>query len=80
MEGYPGLVVHGPLTAILLLQLLAEHAPNAVVKEFSYNAVGPLFDTASFRLCGRIDGHTATLWVMDNRDAVALSAQAELSA
>jgi len=80
VEGYPGLVVHGPLTAILLLQLLAEHAPNAVVKEFSYSAVGPLFDTASFRLCGRIDEHTATLWAMDNRDAVALSAQAELSA
>lgn len=80
VEGYPGLVVHGPLTATLLLQLLAEHVPNAVVKDFSYNAVGPLFDTASFRLCGRIDGHTATLWAMDNHDALALSAQAELSA
>lgn len=80
VEGYPGLVVHGPLTATLLLQLLVERVPNVVVKEFSYQAVGPLFDTASIQLCGRIDGHTATLWALDNRNCVALSAKAELAA
>ena len=75
-EGYPGLVVHGPLVATLLLQLLAENNPDAVVREFSYTAVGPLFDTSDFRLCGRVDGSAATLWAVDRRNSLALTAQA----
>ena len=75
-EGYPGLVVHGPLVATLLLQLLAENNRDAAVREFSYTAVGPLFDTSDFRLCGRVDGSAATLWAVDRRNSLALTAQA----
>ena len=77
-EGYPGLVVHGPLSATLLLQLLIENVPEAVVTDFSYTAVSPLFDTSGFRICGRVDGHTATLWAVDNNDTLSLTAKAEL--
>jgi len=78
-EGYPGLVVHGPLTVTLLLELPAENNPAAVVSEFSYTAVGPLFDTGDFHLCGRIDGSSATLWAMNLSGALAVKAQAVLS-
>ena len=34
VEGYPGLIVHGPLIATLLLDLLRRHAPDAVFDAF----------------------------------------------
>ena len=51
-EGYPGLVVHGPLIAILLLDLLRREAPDRDLAEFDYQALAPLFDTAPFTLAG----------------------------
>jgi 3-methylfumaryl-CoA hydratase len=50
-EGYPGLVVHGPLTAILLLQLVRENTSRRVTA-FSFRSRAPLFDLAPFRLIG----------------------------
>ncbi len=43
VEGYPGLVVHGPLVATLLLDLAREIAPRAPVGRFAFRALGPLF-------------------------------------
>ena len=48
-EGYPGLVVHGPLTAILLMELVRQNQGQRV-QEFSFRGVEPLFDLAPFRL------------------------------
>lgn len=48
-EGYPGLVVHGPLTAILLLQLAQEITARSITS-FSFRSRGPLFDLSPFRL------------------------------
>lgn len=42
-EGYPGLVVHGPLTATLLVRLAAR-AAKAQPSAFSFRAVSPAFD------------------------------------
>src|SRR5690348_3326252 len=52
VEGYPGLVVHGPLIASLLADLLRRSLPNAVVAGLSFRAMSPLFDTAPFTVCG----------------------------
>ena len=49
VEGYPGLVVHGPLTAVLLLQLV-RHATPRPVTAFSFRGVAPLFDLGPLRL------------------------------
>ena len=49
VEGYPGLVVHGPLTAVLLLQLVRQHTQRPVVG-FSFRGVAPLFDLGPVRL------------------------------
>jgi 3-methylfumaryl-CoA hydratase len=66
-EGYPGLVVHGPLLATLLMDLLLSNNPGATVTQFSFRAVRPVFDTAPFYLCGRLgeDGKTVSLWAKD---------------
>ena len=51
-EGYPGLVVHGPLTAVLLMELVRHHAGGPVAG-YSFRGRAPLFDLAPFRLVGK---------------------------
>jgi 3-methylfumaryl-CoA hydratase len=51
VEGYPGLVVHGPLTAVLLMELVRANAHRPVAA-FAFRAQAPLFDLAPFRLVG----------------------------
>jgi 3-methylfumaryl-CoA hydratase len=51
VEGYPGLVVHGPLIATLLLELLHQNLPTAQVSRFSFRAVKPTFDLTDFSVC-----------------------------
>ena len=80
VEGYPGLVVHGPLIATLLLELLRTNLPAAVVAEFSCRAVRPIFDVAPFSVCGRQDTSTSVrLWAADAEGAPAMHATATLA-
>jgi 3-methylfumaryl-CoA hydratase len=76
-EGYPGLVVHGPLTAVLLMELLRMNAPRPVAS-FSFRGLAPLFDLAPFRLvCIGKDGKMS-LEAQAPDGVVAMSASAEL--
>ncbi len=52
VEGYPGLIVHGPLLATLLLDLVRRNAPDADVAGFRFRAVRPTFDLHPFRVNG----------------------------
>ncbi len=62
-EGYPGLIVHGPLTATLLLDAFRAAHPGKAVHSFAFRAVGPLYDTHDFDVCGRLTGPgRAELW------------------
>jgi 3-methylfumaryl-CoA hydratase len=79
VEGYPGLVVHGPLIATLLVDLVRRELPDARLKSFSFRAVRPIFDTAPFTLCGRPDGKTVELWAQDANGFLCIQATAELS-
>ena len=76
VEGYPGLVVHGPLIAILLLDLLRRNVADANVASLSFRAVRPLFDTAPFSVSGKVasDGKTAQLWASDSEGWLAMEA------
>lgn len=81
-EGYPGLVVHGPLIATLLLELAQRNLPAARIKSFRFRAVSPLFDTEPFEICGEppdANGVVA-LWAKNMRGELAMQAQAEISA
>jgi len=79
VEGYPGLIVHGPLIATLLVDLLERHQPQARVGSFSFRAVRPLFDIHRFTVCGRPDAdrHVA-LWARDHAGWIAMEASADL--
>jgi len=80
-EGYPGLVVHGPLLATLLMDLLQRNVPAGLVTHFSFRAIRPVFDTAPFHVCGRFgeDGKTVSLWVKDADGWLAMEASAVLA-
>ena len=53
VEGYPGLIVHGPLIATLLVDLLRRNLPGATIAAFAFRALKPVFDIAPFFVCGR---------------------------
>ena len=75
-EGYPGLVVHGPLTAMLLLNLVRQSSRRPIIR-FSFRGRAPLFDLAPFRLLGQPEGDQVKLEAQGPDGQVALSATAE---
>lgn len=76
VEGYPGLVVHGPLTASLLLKLCATKLGDNRLKQFSYRAKAPLYADQMLHLCGRLQGDALTLAAFgaDGREAISATA------
>ncbi len=80
VEGYPGLVVHGPLIVILLLDLLRRERPDDRPADFDYRALAPLFDTAPFTVAGALnpDQRSVALWAERPDGAVAMTASAAL--
>jgi 3-methylfumaryl-CoA hydratase len=80
VEGYPGLIVHGPLTATLLLDLLRRQLPTAQVRRFVFKAIKPIFDIASFRVCGRMESdQSIKLWAETAEGHLAMDASVELA-
>ena len=63
-EGYPGLVVHGPLTATFILELGLANNPGRELASYNFQARAPLFDVAPFKVAGKPgwDGNSAELW------------------
>lgn len=77
-EGYPGLVVHGPLQATLLYHFAArcngDHAPD----RFSFRGVAPAFCGTPLELhAGAVASGRLDLWSAAQQSAVAMQAQAE---
>ena len=81
VEGYPGLIVHGPLIATLLLELLRSKLPDARVSSFEFRAVRPVFDMSSFKLHGKpsADGKIVQLWTEDHEGWLTMQATATLA-
>ena len=80
VEGYAGLIVHGPLQATLLHDLLRWQLPDARVVSFEFRAMRPLFDLNPFSVCGAPleDGKTFHLWTRDHEGAVTMDATARI--
>jgi 3-methylfumaryl-CoA hydratase len=80
VEGYPGLIVHGPLIATLLMDLVRRNEPDAEVATFRFKAVRPTFDLNPFRVNGQLqdDGKTIKLWAQDHEGWLTMDAIATL--
>ena len=79
-EGYPGLVVHAPLIATLLVDLVRREHPAATLRSFAYKALHPIFAGLPFTLCGKPagDGKTIDLWAKDHEGYLTMRANAAL--
>ena len=75
VEGYEGLVFHGPLTATLLVDLAARSMGRAP-RRFAFRGLSPLAGAAPFRIEGRQDGDTMALWARRADGATAMTADA----
>lgn len=77
VEGYPGLVVHGPLTAVLLVQLVRRSTPRPITA-FDFRGQAPLFDGHPVRLSAVPDGDRVALDARGPDGSAALVATATL--
>lgn len=80
-EGYKGLVVHGPLLATLLLDLLRRETPEATIRSFDFRAVSTVFSNETFSLHGvtEDDNKTFRLWVRRQDGVLAMQAKATIT-
>ena len=76
VEHYPGLVVHGPLQATLLVEHAAAARGGQVPRQFSFRAVRPLFDGVEFSLNAVEENGALSLWVADGQDRATMTATA----
>ena len=83
VEGYPGLIVHGPLIATLLVDLVRRHTDRPI-QSFEFKALRPTFECADQRIVRvtgqpQIDGHQVRLWAQDHEGWLTMQATAELA-
>lgn len=74
VENYPGLVVHGPLIATLLMDLATER--GGTLRTFRYRARSPLFAPEPFTVNGRTTATGAALWAASADGRLAMDADA----
>lgn len=74
VEGYPGLIVHGPMQAALLVELAAKLHGGKAPAKFSYRGVQPLFDGAEFSVNANDDA--SELWAANNAGTPTMKATA----
>ena len=81
-EGYPGLVVHGPLIATLLVDLVRRKLPEARIESFAFRALSPLFDgrPMSVNAVSPDAGGVIKLWAANDEGGVAMKAEAKVAA
>ncbi|MDD9874475.1 MAG: MaoC/PaaZ C-terminal domain-containing protein [Gammaproteobacteria bacterium] len=78
VEGFPGLVVHGSLTATLLAGLAAEQGGGAALKGFEFRAISPLYAGQPLTLSVKRQDRQLRLWAANSRGQVAMTAAVSL--
>jgi 3-methylfumaryl-CoA hydratase len=81
VEGYPGLVVHGPYSQHCLIDFVRDSNPGRRITRFDMRARAPLFDTEPFVLTGRPapDGKSCEVWATTAAGTIAMQATAGLA-
>jgi hydroxyacyl-ACP dehydratase HTD2-like protein with hotdog domain len=80
VEGHPGLVVHGPLLALLCFELPRRHAPRQRVTQLSFRARSPVYVGQRCTVTGGPRDDGCAMQVAGPDGAVALTAEGRLSA
>jgi hydroxyacyl-ACP dehydratase HTD2-like protein with hotdog domain len=80
VEGYPGLVVHGPLQATLMAGLALEALPGARLARFAFRGRRPCFDGRKLTVLALREGHAVALETRDEGGATCMTAEAVLDA
>ena len=79
VEGYPGLIVHGPLLATLLVDLVRTQWSQRELAAYAFKALSPVYNIHPFTLHARqTDACTVELWVQDWQGHHAMEATATL--
>jgi 3-methylfumaryl-CoA hydratase len=78
VEGYPGLVVHGPLQATLMAGLALEASPGRALRRFAFRGKRPCFDGRPLAVLARREGEAITLETRDETGATCMQAEATL--
>jgi 3-methylfumaryl-CoA hydratase len=76
VEGYPGLIFHGPMQAALLVEFAARLHGGMVPKKFSYRGVQPLFDGSEFGVNANETGTGMELWTANSAGQPTMKATA----
>ena len=76
VEGYPGLVVHGPLAASFLAELALEKNPGQSFRTFQFEARAPLYDTSPFQIAGKPTTNGIDLWSITPDNKISTKAKA----
>ncbi|MGB5725034.1 MAG: MaoC family dehydratase N-terminal domain-containing protein [Parasphingorhabdus sp.] len=77
-EGYPGLVVQGPLMAVLLLNMAASELGANKLTSFSFRGQSPAFVNEAIYLMGKRDEQTIALTAIGNDGKEIMVAQATI--
>ena len=73
------MVVYGPLLATLLLDGFASHQPNAIVENFEFRAMAPVFDNMKFQVKGiEQEPGEYSLWIEREDGSMAMNAKAKV--
>ncbi|MEM8785264.1 MAG: MaoC family dehydratase N-terminal domain-containing protein [Pseudomonadota bacterium] len=74
-EKYPGLVVHGPLQALLLFEAGRRRQRDRALAGFEFRAMRPLFDFDQVTLTGlQTEGHSIDLYTANGEGAIGMKA------
>jgi len=78
-EGYPERLVHGPLTSLMLLEAVINHAPKSFIRTFEYRARNPLIVGRAHTIHGKYDeNNTIQLWCVDEDGVVGMTGKVQL--
>jgi 3-methylfumaryl-CoA hydratase len=75
VEGYPSLVVHGPLLAQLMMDLLIANSEKPVFR-YSFRGEAPVFCGETFAVCGRSFGDKTDLWIVGEDGGLRMTGEA----
>jgi len=76
VEGYPGLIFHGPMQAALLVEFAAKLRGGRVPKKFSYRGVQPLFEGSEFSVNANMTDAGMELWTANSERQPTMKATA----